>query len=199
LRLWRRQCARRRKPALVRAAELVRRGETGRLLAASGTLWVKAAADAGWDPPVLPGLELFSYVVSTFGRPRRLYAEGHAGRLVSVIARLADEGLLSVEFGRVLPDGLPLRAEVVFEVVGETGAFRADGGRGMVAFFGGGVEQHPPLSNPKSAILEHFLHLVFEKDPARRLRPLEELLTAYRVAEAVRRALKDRQATEVTW
>lgn len=186
-------------PALLRAAELVRTGQAGRVLAVSGTLWVKATADSDWDPPVLPGVELFSYVVSTFGRPRRLYAEDHSGRLVSVVARLEDEGVLSVEFGRVFPNHVPLRAEAVFEVVGEKGAFRADAGRGTVAFFGGGVEQHPPLPNSRAAILEHFVHLAFEKDPAARLRPLEELLAAYRMAEAVRRALKGPQAVELTW
>ncbi len=187
------------EPALVRAAELVRAGQAGRVLGASGTFWVKAGADSGGDLPICPGLELFAYVVSTFGRPRRLYAEEQSGRLVSVVARLEDEGVLTLEFGRVLPADLPLQAEAVFEVVGETGAFRADAARGTVAFYGAGVEHHPAPPNLRAVILEEFIRLAAEKDPAARLRPLEGLLAAYRVAEAVRRSLKGGQAVEITW
>ena len=187
------------EPTLTRVAGLVRSGQVGRVLGASGTFWVKAGADSGWDPPIYPGLELFTYVVSTFGRPRRLYAEDQSGRLVSVVARLEGEGVLTLEFGRVLPADLPLQAEAVFEVVGETGAFRADATRGTVAFFGGGVEHHPTPPDLRPVTVEEFIRLTAEKDPAARLRPLEDVLAAYRVAEAVRRSLKNGQAVEITW
>lgn len=186
-------------PALGRGAELVRSGGIGRVLSAFGAYRVRASADWPWDPPIVPGLELFTYVLSTFGRPRRVYAEDHSGRLVSVVARLPDEGVLTLEFGRVLPAELPFAAEAGLEVIGETGAFRADGLRGTVALFGNGVEHLEARPDPKAAVLAEFLRLAAVRDPADRLRPLETMLAAYRFAEAVRRSLKTGQAVEITW
>lgn len=185
------------EPALVRAAELVRAGQVGRVLSVFGAYRVRQSAELPWDPAVFPGLELLTYVISTFGRPRRLYAEDHSGRLVSVLARLPGEGILTLEFGRVLPPGIAVSAEAVFEVIGETGAFRADGLHRTVALFGDGIEQFN--ADPKAAVLEEFLRLVGARDPAERLRPLETVLTAYRVVEAIRRSLETGQAVEIGW
>lgn len=185
------------EPTLVRAAELVRSGQVGRVLSVFGAYRVGRLADLPWDPFVIPGLELFTYMVSAFGRPRRVYAEDNAGQVISVLGRLPDEGILSLEFGRVLPPNIPVPAETLFEVVGETGAFRVDGLHRTVALFGDGTEQ--PDGNPKAAVLEEFLRLTRTSDPAERLRPLETVFAAYRVIEAARRSLGTGQPVEVSW
>jgi predicted dehydrogenase len=183
--------------APARAADLVRSGRVGRVFSVLGVYRVRRLADFPWDPFVIPGLELFTYIISAFGRPRRIYAEDHAGRVVSVLGRLPDGGILTLEFGRALPPNIPTPAETLFEVVGETGAFRVDGLHRTVALFGEGTEQ--PDGNPKAAILEEFLRLTRTSDPAERLRPLELVFAAYRVIEATRRSLGTGQTVEISW